>query len=126
MRHLFATRGIESGEDVPTVSRWLGHGDGGALAMKVHGHVRDQRQTILVAHQAAGMHLPPGLLAPFGQRHYEVLAIHAIQGNVLAPISSAHHVIHGTGIFNPWFARHGLFFAFLASKANTKTNHTTV
>jgi hypothetical protein len=28
--------------DIPTVSRWLGHKDGGALAMKVYGHLRDQ------------------------------------------------------------------------------------
>lgn len=41
LRHLFATRCIESGVDVPTVSRWLGHKDGGALAMKVYGHLRD-------------------------------------------------------------------------------------
>jgi len=34
LRHLFATRCIESGVDIPTVSRWLGHKDGGALAMK--------------------------------------------------------------------------------------------
>jgi integrase len=42
LRHLFATRCIESGVDIPTVSRWLGHSDGGALAMKVYGHLRDQ------------------------------------------------------------------------------------
>jgi integrase len=29
LRHLFATRCIESGVDIPTVSRWLGHKDGG-------------------------------------------------------------------------------------------------
>lgn len=40
LRHLFATRCIESGVDIPTVSRWLGHSDGGALAMKVYGHLR--------------------------------------------------------------------------------------
>lgn len=40
LRHLFATRCIESGVDIPTVSRWLGHKDGGALAMKVYGHLR--------------------------------------------------------------------------------------
>lgn len=39
-RHLFATRCIESGVDIPTVSRWLGHKDGGALAMKTYGHLR--------------------------------------------------------------------------------------
>jgi integrase len=42
LRHLFATRCIESGVDVPTVSRWLGHKDGGALAMKTYGHLRDE------------------------------------------------------------------------------------
>jgi integrase len=41
LRHLFATRCIESSVDIPTVSRWLGHKDGGALAMKVYGHLRD-------------------------------------------------------------------------------------
>ncbi len=42
LRHLFATRCIESGVDVPTVSRWLGHKDGGALLMKTYGHLRDE------------------------------------------------------------------------------------
>ena len=41
LRHLFATRSIEAGVDIPTVSRWLGHKDGGALAMKVYGHLRN-------------------------------------------------------------------------------------
>jgi integrase len=49
LRHLFATICIESGVDVPTVSRWLGHKDGGALAMKVYGHLRDE-------HSAAQAH----------------------------------------------------------------------
>jgi integrase len=47
LRHLFATRCIESGVDVPTVSRWLGHKDGGALAMKVYGHLRDQHSVAM-------------------------------------------------------------------------------
>ncbi len=42
LRHLFATRCIESGVDIPTVSRWLGHKDGGALAMRVYGHLRNE------------------------------------------------------------------------------------
>jgi integrase len=42
LRHLFATRCIEAGVDIPTVSRWLGHKDGGALAMRVYGHLRDK------------------------------------------------------------------------------------
>lgn len=39
-RHFFATTCIESGVDIPTMSRWLGHNDGGALAMKIYGHLR--------------------------------------------------------------------------------------
>jgi integrase len=42
LRHLFATACIESGVDIPTVSRWLGHRDGGALAMRTYGHLRDE------------------------------------------------------------------------------------
>jgi integrase len=45
LRHLFATRCIESGVDIPTISRWLGHKDGGALAMRVYGHLRDHHST---------------------------------------------------------------------------------
>jgi integrase len=49
MRHLFATRCIESGVDIPTVSRWLGHKDGGALAMRVYGHLRDHHSVSMAA-----------------------------------------------------------------------------
>lgn len=42
LRHLFATTCIESGVDIPTVARWLGHKDGGALAMRVYGHLRNE------------------------------------------------------------------------------------
>ena len=41
LRHFFATWCIESGIDIPTVSGWLGHKDGGVLAMSVYGHRRD-------------------------------------------------------------------------------------
>ena len=43
LRHFFATICIESGVDIPTVSRWMGHKDGGGLAMKVYGHLRDEQ-----------------------------------------------------------------------------------
>jgi integrase len=46
-RHLFATACIESGVDIPTVSRWLGHKDGGALAMKTYGHLRDSHSLLM-------------------------------------------------------------------------------
>ncbi|MGB8168936.1 MAG: site-specific integrase [Chthoniobacteraceae bacterium] len=42
LRHFFATVCIESGVDIPTVSRWLGHKDGGVLAMKTYGHLRNE------------------------------------------------------------------------------------
>jgi integrase len=45
LRHLFATSCIESGVDIPTVSRWLGHKDGGALAMRTYGHLRVEHST---------------------------------------------------------------------------------
>ena len=45
LRHLFASTCIESGVDIPTVSRWLGHKDSGALAMKVYGHLRREHST---------------------------------------------------------------------------------
>jgi integrase len=47
LRHLFATLCIESGVDIPTVSKWLGHQDGGALAMKTYGHLRDEHSGIM-------------------------------------------------------------------------------
>jgi integrase len=49
LRHLFATRCIEAGVDIPTVSRWLGHKDGGALAMKTYGHLRDEHSQMMAA-----------------------------------------------------------------------------
>ncbi|MEA3213310.1 MAG: hypothetical protein QOE70_6367 [Chthoniobacter sp.] len=45
LRHFFATICIESGVDIPTVSRWLGHKDGGALLMKTYGHLRDEHSS---------------------------------------------------------------------------------
>jgi integrase len=45
LRHLFATTCIEAGVDIVTVSRWLGHSDGGALAMRTYGHLRDEHST---------------------------------------------------------------------------------
>ena len=47
-RDVFATTAIECGIDVPTVSRWLGHRDGGALLMEVYGHLRDDHAQAIV------------------------------------------------------------------------------
>jgi integrase len=49
LRHLFATRCIDSGVDIPKVIRWLGHSDGGALAMRVYGHLRDDHSLTMAA-----------------------------------------------------------------------------
>ena len=40
-RHMFITRCIEAGVDSPTVARWVGHGDGGALLSKRYFHLMD-------------------------------------------------------------------------------------
>lgn len=42
LRHLFATRCLESGVDVRTVAGWLGHKDGGALLLRRYAHLRDE------------------------------------------------------------------------------------
>jgi integrase len=49
LRHLFATVAIESGVDIPTVSRWLGHLDGGSLALRTYGHLRDDHSKAAAA-----------------------------------------------------------------------------
>ena len=41
-------RGIESGVDIPTIRRGLGHKDGGALAMKVYGHLREEHSFAMI------------------------------------------------------------------------------
>lgn len=66
LRHLFATRCIESGVDIPTVSRWLGHKDGGALAMKTYGHLR-REHSIAQAQRVtfAPVTAKPGDVIPF-------------------------------------------------------------
>jgi hypothetical protein len=53
------------------------------------------------------MHLPISLLASLRQRFEKILPIHVVQKNILLPVSAAHHVIHGSRIFNAQFSRHG-------------------
>jgi integrase len=67
LRHLFATVCIESGVDIPTVSRWLGHQDGGVLAMKTYGHLRDEhsRQSALKVFFRVVPEVEDGKLVPF-------------------------------------------------------------
>jgi integrase len=58
LRHLFATRCIESEVDIPTVARWLGHKDGGALAMKVYGHLREEHSVGMAKRVSFAMATP--------------------------------------------------------------------
>lgn len=41
LRHFFATYALECGVDPMTVSKWLGHKDGGILVLKTYAHLRD-------------------------------------------------------------------------------------
>jgi integrase len=41
-RHAFATSCIESDVDVWTISKWLGHSDGGILVQRTYGHLRNE------------------------------------------------------------------------------------
>ena len=42
LRHLFVTRFIENGVDIPTFSHFLGHQNGDTLCIKPYGHLRDK------------------------------------------------------------------------------------
>ena len=59
LRHLFATICIESGVDIPTVSRWLGHKDGGALCMKTYGHLRQEHSLAQARRVSFGSTISP-------------------------------------------------------------------
>lgn len=63
LRHLFATFCIEAGIDIPSVSRWLGHSDGGALAMRVYGHLRREHSQRMAERVTFGT-LPQTALVP--------------------------------------------------------------
>lgn len=47
LRHIFATRCIESGVDLPTLASWLGHKDGGVLCAQVYGHLCEKHSTAM-------------------------------------------------------------------------------
>jgi integrase len=55
LRHLFATFCIEAGIDIPSVSKWLGHSDGGALAMRVYGHLRREHSQAMAERVTFGV-----------------------------------------------------------------------
>lgn len=47
LRHIFATRCIEAGVDLPTLAEWLGHKDGGVLCAQVYGHLCKKHSTAM-------------------------------------------------------------------------------
>lgn len=49
LRHLFTTRCIQCGVDIPTLARWLGHQDGGALLMRDYFHMIDEHSRRMAA-----------------------------------------------------------------------------
>jgi integrase len=64
LRHLFATRCIESGVDIPTVAKWLGHKDGGVLAMQTYGHLRDKHSANMAEKVIFGEVAIPNAVSP--------------------------------------------------------------
>ena len=49
LRHLFTTRAIESGIDIPTIAKWVGHKDGGALLMRTYSHLLKEHSQAMAA-----------------------------------------------------------------------------
>jgi len=54
-RDLFATRCIEQGVDIPTVAKWLGHSDGGALLMSTYSHLRQHHSNDMAKRVSFGI-----------------------------------------------------------------------
>lgn len=57
LRHFFASFALQAGVDVPTVSKWLGHKDGGALVLKTYAHLHDEHS--LASAAKLGAQAPP-------------------------------------------------------------------
>jgi integrase len=92
LRHLFATRAIESGVPIPTVAAWLGHKDGGVLAMETYGHLRnthsaDMAQKVIFAPGKTTEPAPAGK-ASAPKTPTPVKAPAAVPGNVVPMPSS--------------------------------------
>jgi integrase len=47
LRHFFCSNAIEAGVDFKTIAGWLGHKDGGVLAAKTYGHLRDEHSAAM-------------------------------------------------------------------------------
>ncbi len=58
LRRYFATRALELGVDAQTVSRWLGHKDGGILVLKSYASVRAEHRAVMAAKLDLSVKLP--------------------------------------------------------------------
>ena len=47
LRHFFCSNAIEAGIDFKAIAGWLGHKDGGLLAAKTYGHLRDEHSAAM-------------------------------------------------------------------------------
>lgn len=56
-RHLFASRCIQSGVDIPTVAKWLGHCDNGALLLRTYCHLLDEHSVEMAKRVKLGGHM---------------------------------------------------------------------
>jgi integrase len=63
LRHLFASVCIESGVDMQTLSRWLGHKDGGVLAQKTYGHLRREHSAAMAQRVTFGEVMPENVVS---------------------------------------------------------------
>jgi integrase len=66
LRHFFCSNAIEAGVDFKAIAGWLGHKDGGVLAAKTYGHLRNehsaamaQRMTFDLSTSDEGLNLIP-------------------------------------------------------------------
>lgn len=75
-RHMFATRCITSGVEIPTVARWLGHTDGGALLQRLYFHLVESHSQASAAKVASAVPIGTEIKAPeiergpFDSRHW--------------------------------------------------------
>ena len=67
LRHFFASVCIESGVDIQTISRWLGHSDGGALAQRIYGHLRKEHSQAMAQRVTFGAPALPANAIPLPQ-----------------------------------------------------------
>ena len=47
LRHFFCSNAIEAGIDFKAIAGWLGHKDGGVLAAKTYGHLRNEHSAAM-------------------------------------------------------------------------------